>query len=81
MEEKELFKLKTKVGEAKENTLKLEGEQGGYLKQLEKDWNCKTVEEANKKLKAEEKEQKKTDEKIKNGLEDLTEKLKKNKDG
>lgn len=47
MNEKELFKLKEKIDSAKSKAAELKGRQDYLMQQLKKDWDCKTVDEAN----------------------------------
>jgi len=51
LKESELLALKTKVEEAKTTVSELKGHQQALLKQLKDDWGCKTIEDADKKLK------------------------------
>lgn len=50
MTEQELLKLKKDIGFAKEEMLKLQGQQTGLLQQLKTDWNCTSIDQAKKKL-------------------------------
>lgn len=47
---KELLDLKSKIEKAKAKKNKAEGELTGLMKQLEKDFGCKTLDSAKKKL-------------------------------
>jgi hypothetical protein len=71
MKEKDLLELKTKINKAKESSLKLEGEKDGLMKQLKNDFGCKSIEEAEKKLKDLEKTNEKSKKQINKGLEKL----------
>ena len=51
MNEKELLELKEEIEEAKSEQSQLKGRLDGLLEQLQKDWGCKTIAEAEKKLK------------------------------
>ena len=56
MTEQDLLKLKRQVEDAKTEVNQLQGQRTALLKQLKDDWGCKTVEEAEAKVKAMEKE-------------------------
>jgi len=72
--EKELYKLKEKVEKAKTEVSELNGHKSALMKQLEKEWGCKTVPEAEKKLETMKKEVAKLDKDIEAGIEELEEK-------
>lgn len=76
MKEKELLRLKTEINEAKESSLKLEGEKESLMKRLDKEFGCKTVPEAEKKLKTSEKKNKRLQKEIDEGIEQLQKDLK-----
>lgn len=48
MNERQLLDLKNKITEAKNTTAELKGHQSALLKQLKDDWECSSVEEAEK---------------------------------
>jgi hypothetical protein len=75
MKEKDLLKLKTKINDAKETSLKLEGEKEALMKQLKKEFGCDTVSEAEAKLKQLEKKNKKTQKDIDEGISKLKKEL------
>ena len=51
MTEKQLFDLKKQVDTANSTVSELKGQQTALLKQLKDDWGCKTIDEAEQKLK------------------------------
>jgi len=75
MKERELLQLKAKIQEAKNSTLRLEGQKDNLFKQLKKEFDCTTIEEAETLLEKEQKKEKKLDVKITDGLEKLENKL------
>jgi len=74
MDEKQLLKLKEQIDEAKTAVSELRGHQTALLKQLKDDWGCKTVEEAQTKLKKMESEVSTLNDQITDGLKQLEEK-------
>lgn len=74
MNESQLLELKKKVDAAKTEVSQLQGHQTALMNQLKTDWNCKTVEEAEKKIATMKKEIEKLDESIATGIEELEEK-------
>jgi predicted nuclease with TOPRIM domain len=74
MKESELLKLKEQVDEAKQNVSELTGQKNALLKQLKDDWGCKTIEEAEEKLKQMDKNTSTLERKIEVGIKDLEEK-------
>jgi hypothetical protein len=52
MTAQDLLKLKTEVETAKQTVSEKKGHQTALLNQLKTDWGCKSVEEAEKKLKS-----------------------------
>ena len=71
--EKELLELKKQVDAAKVAISELEGQKKPQLKQLQEDWGCKTVEEAEKKLAKMRKEVETLETQIETGIEELEE--------
>lgn len=74
MTEKELLGLKEDIDEAKTELNKLEGRKEGLMQQLLDDWECKTIEQAKKKLISMKSDLEQLDKKIKDGIEELEEK-------
>lgn len=74
MEIKDLLRLQKQIEEGKTEKAQLEGERNAIMKQLEKDWGCKTVQQAEKKIKEMEKEIEQLDADIEVGLEELEQK-------
>jgi hypothetical protein len=56
MTEKELLDLREEISQAKEKVAGLQGQQELLMKQLKDNWSCNSVDEAEKKLAAMEKE-------------------------
>lgn len=75
MTEQELLKLKKKVEDAQTQVSELKGQLQAQIKQLKDDWGCKTIEEAEKKLKTMDKDLSTLEEQITIGIEELEEKL------
>jgi len=48
--EKELLDLKDRIGKAQKQISELQGKHQYLMEQLEKDWGCKTVEEAEERI-------------------------------
>ena len=69
--EKQLLDLKKRVEEAKTTVSELTGHKQALVKQLQTEWDCKTIEEAEKKLSTMEKEVQKIDLQIKQGIQEL----------
>lgn len=74
MTERELLELKEQIDEAKEKMSRLQGQHDGLLQQLKDDWGCTTLEQAQKKLKAMEKDVENLSNEILTGLRKLEEK-------
>ena len=74
MDEKQLLELKKKVDAAKSKVSELNGHQQALLKQLKDDWGCKTIDEAEKKLKSMKDEIGQLEQSIREGVKDLEEK-------
>jgi len=73
MNEKELYKLKEKVDDAKTSIAEKKGHLTALMNQLKTDWKCDTVESGEKKLKSIKKEIDKLDEQIEAGITKLEE--------
>lgn len=73
MNEKELLELKEQIEDAKQEVNRLEGRQDGLMSQLQKDWGCKTLEQAKKKLEGLKDEIKDLEENIESGVAELEE--------
>ena len=71
--EAELLKLKADIDSAKVKVSELTGQKNALLKQLE-EWECKTIEEAESKLKEMEQSISDFDVKITKGIQELEEK-------
>jgi len=74
MDEQELFKLKKQIDEAKSKVSELKGQQKHLMKQLKDEWDCTSIEAAEKKAKTIEKEINDLNQKITEGIEELEEK-------
>jgi predicted nuclease with TOPRIM domain len=74
MTEKQLLDLKKDVEEAKTKVSELTGQQTALVNQLKTDWACKTIAEAEKKLKEMETEIDFISKKIENSVQELEEK-------
>jgi predicted nuclease with TOPRIM domain len=74
LNEQGLLDLKEKITEAKSNVSELKGHQTALINQLKTDYGCKTVEEAEKKLKTMKSEITSLDEQIEEGVKELEEK-------
>ena len=74
MDEKELLELKESIEDAKQEVNRLEGRQDGLIQQLQKDWKCKSLKEAKKKLEELKAEIQEVEEKIETGVAKLEEK-------
>ena len=74
LNEQQLLDLKDQVDEAKQKVSELKGQQNALNKQLADDWKCKTIEEAEKKLKEMETSIASIDKKIEKGVFELEEK-------
>jgi methyl-accepting chemotaxis protein len=70
----ELLELKEKIEEAQTKVTELNGHHSALMKQLSDDWDCSTVEEAEKKLKQIKKQIEKLDESIEEGTKEIEEK-------
>ena len=74
MTEQQLLDLKDQVEEAKTKVSELTGQKQALMNQLKTDWNCKTIEEANTKLKEMENSISVLEKKIEKGTKELSEK-------
>jgi predicted nuclease with TOPRIM domain len=74
MTEQQLLDLKDQVEEAKTKVSELTGQKQALMNQLKTDWNCKTIEEANTKLKEMENSISVLEKKIERGVNELEEK-------
>jgi len=74
LDEQDLLDLKNDIGEAKTKKSELIGQKNALMNQLENEWGCKTVEEAQKKLKTMGTEIEGIEDKIEKGVADLQEK-------
>ena len=77
MNEKELLELKENIQEAKQKVSELKGERQALMKRLKEDWNCGSLEEAEKKLKEMSEQVEKLSEEITEGMEELESKFEK----
>jgi len=73
LNETQLLKLKKQVEEAKTEVSELRGHQSALTKQLKEEWGCKDIAEAEKKLKAMQKEIEQIDASIAEGIKELEE--------
>jgi hypothetical protein len=71
LDEQGLLDLRDQISEAKTSVSELKGHQQALLNQLKTDYGCKTVEEAEKKLKTMGKEITDLDNQITEGIEEL----------
>jgi hypothetical protein len=71
MTESDLLKLKSEIDRAKVTVAELTGQQTMLTKQLHDDWQCKTIAEAEVKLKEMEANIASIDKKIERGVQDL----------
>jgi predicted nucleic acid-binding Zn-ribbon protein len=74
LNEQELLKIKQDIETAKTEVSQLKGKLQHLMEQLEKDWKCKTIEDAQKKLSTIDREITQLDEKIKKQTKELEEK-------
>lgn len=74
MDKDELLELKERIDKAKTKVSQLEGRKETLLQQLQDDWECDTVEEAEEKLEELESEAEALEEKIQEGIKHLKEK-------
>ena len=74
MTTQDLLRLQKKVEDSKQTVSELKGQQTALMKQLKDDWNCKSVEEAEEKLKSINSEIDKLTTSIEKGIEELEEK-------
>ena len=74
MTEQQLLDLKERVEDAKTQVAELNGQQTALMNQLKNDWGCKTIEEANTKLKGMESSISLLEKKIERGVKELEEK-------
>jgi len=77
LDEQDLLDLKSEIDDAKEKVSELKGQKTVLLNQLKTDYGCKTIEEAEKKLRTMKKEIESLDEQIEDGLKELEEKYEK----
>jgi chromosome segregation ATPase len=75
LDEQGLLDLKEKITEAKSTVSELKGHQTALTNQLKSDYGCKTIEEAEKKLKTMKSEITSLDEQIEEGIKELEEKI------
>ena len=73
MTEKDLLRLKKDIDEAKNTLAELNGQKGTLTKQLKENWDCSTIEEAEKVLKKMQIEIEKIQEDIDSGISELEE--------
>ena len=73
MDQQDLIELKEKIDSAKEKAAELKGRQKGLMKELNDDWECSTIAQAEKKIEAMETEVEQINDKIKKGVEELEE--------
>jgi len=71
LDEQQLLDLKDKIEAAKTNVSSLSGQKQAMMKQLKDDWDCNTVEEAEKKLKLMDENISKLDKKIDTATKEL----------
>ena len=74
LDEQDLLDLKKDIDEAKTKQSELVGQKNALMTQLKNDWGCKTVEEAQEKLKTMGEEIEDIEDKIEKGVTDLQEK-------
>jgi len=74
LNEQDLLDLKKDIDEAKTKKSELMGQKNALMSQLKNDWECKTVEDAQKKLKIMGEEIEDIEDKIEKGVTDLQEK-------
>lgn len=74
MDKNQLLELKNQIEKASQEVNKLEGRKEHLLQQLEKDWECKTIPQARKKLEKMKEQIKELEQKIKEGISELEEK-------
>ena len=74
MTEQDLLNLKKDIDEAKKEILQLEGQKKALMTQLKEDWDCTTLEQAEKKLKGMQRKLTTFNEEIEQGLEEIKEK-------
>ncbi len=74
MNEQQLLDLKHQIDEAKTNATELTGQQKSLMDRLKKDWNCTTVEQAEKKVEELETEITQLNTSIDKGVKELEEK-------
>lgn len=73
MKAEDLLKLKEEIDQSKSRISEFNGRLKTHLEDLEKQWDCKTLEEAQEKQEALVEEQKVLEDKIQKGLEELEE--------
>ena len=69
--EQQLFEIKEKIDQAKESVSRLEGRRDHLLNQLEEQWECESVEEAESLLEEHNKEINDLEQKIDKGVKKL----------
>jgi vacuolar-type H+-ATPase subunit D/Vma8 len=74
MTEQDLLRLKQKIDDANRQRSELKGHQSALMKQLKDDWNCSSVEEAEKLMTKMDKEIAALNNSIETGLKELEEK-------
>ena len=74
LDEQDLLDLKKDIDEAKTKQSELVGQKTALMTQLKNDWGCKTVKEAQEKLKTMGEEIEDIEDKIEKGVTDLQEK-------
>ena len=72
--EERLLEMRQKIDEAKDEVNRLEGRKEHLFQQLEEEWDCETLEEAEQVLEELEEEIEQLDNKITQGIEELEEK-------
>jgi predicted nucleic acid-binding Zn-ribbon protein len=75
MKEQDLLQLKRKVETAKQNVSELRGQQTAVMKQLKDEYGCKTIEEAEEKVKTLNTKVTKINNRIDEGVVELKEKF------
>jgi len=75
MNEKHLLELKEDIEQAKTKLAELKGREEYLMQQLELEWDCKTIEDAEEVLRTVEKEIEELDEQIEEGVKKIEEKM------
>jgi len=76
MKTEELIELQEEIEERKTQKAQLEGERNAILKQLQEEWNCKTVKKAQQLIEEKELEISRLEGEIENEMEELETSLK-----